>query len=384
MLTLTTLYDGMPCDRIECAVRAWHQSAFRLARAMTRSGVPTRVVVTTRCALSGIRTRPPPDELKDAIARLCHRRRGEGEFATVDSMYWVSLWKVAIFAIPTRWTAFFDVDTDLLPPGSSPRLAAMDWKRALRTLDQDDARVFTRADGASPLNAGFILAKRTPGLYAEALKLLQRVEWNDTHGWDLVGPPRRSFPARDPAWRVNRGRLQALKDDTWLGWHGGADQGFLYYYLRVATRQGAELGLLRQPARKYAFWHYLGQCKPYDCAFRACERMSQRRRNDVVILANVATYVLTASHDPICARVWRGAQEQLARCAYDAAISVLPESKPVFDLLRVPNATRPQLRRLLRNASVMQRIRPAQIAPFSEDVFGGRSADPPPGSVVDA
>lgn len=384
MLTIATLYDGMPCHRVECTVRAWHRSASRLARAMSRGGTATRILVVTRCPLAGIQTRPPPDELKRAIARLRDRRRGEGAVATIDSMYWLQFWKLAIFDVTTRWTAFFDIDTDVLPPNSSPRLAAMHWRRALRKLDQDDARVFTRADGASPLNGGFILAKRTPRLYEEALELLDRVKWNDTHGWGLVGPPRRSFPKYDPAWRVNRGRLQSLKDDTWLGWGGGADQGFLYYYLRVVTRQGAELGLLRQPNRDYAFWHYVGQCKPYDCAFRACERMSQRRRNDVVILANVAAYVLTAAHEPICAEVWRGAQRQLARCAYDSAISLLPESRPVFEMLRVPNASRAQLRRVLRNSSVVRHIRPAQIAPFSEDIFGGRSAEPPPESVVDA
>ena len=381
-LALTTLYVAHERARVECVLRTWYDQAATLSRAITQAGMTTEVIVITNHQIEDLNTTSIPSELMETIDEARTVRRGEGAEASRHSMYWTTLCKLAIFALANEWVAFFDVDTELAPPFEDMYAAGASWVHALLALNRDRARVFTRSDGASPINAGCVLVKRTPGMYHRALKLLRETPWNDTHGWGLRGGPRIAFQPYDAAWRVNKGRLLALRENTWLGWHGGADQGFLYYMLRMLSSDGTELSLLRAPNLSYSFWHYVGQCKPFDCAFTDCSRASQHKVSDARVITNTIAYItraiVTSTHTR-CRLMWYSALSQKATCNYERVMRHLPETRPLYtSLKRYTKRYRAfvHIERAVHNETLMSRVRPEVVHLFSGDAFGGLASRP--------
>jgi hypothetical protein len=198
-----------------------------------------------------------------------------------------------------------DLDVDMMPLENDPARVAARWRDALPLFLSDRIRVDGReppeagvhvianSDHASPINTGSMILKPSGFLYRSGLRALERCELNKTHGWDLIGRPRRiiagtsggtaqgrdalwipryfsvsagglttQLPAKDPRLLADEKRprgqprffqdrwharpyfqvlnnTEAFKRDDFGFVAGGEDQGFFWYMLFLKHGVGA-------------------------------------------------------------------------------------------------------------------------------------------------
>ena len=147
------------------------------------------------------------------------------------------------------------------PPPSSSSLSS--WPELI-----------AHADSMSPVNGGLLIVRPSMSRYESGLRVLRRCRFNETHGWDLLGPPR----ALETAFRFADGapvsevgadigdppmRSDAYRRNDWRFVGADSDQGFLFHVYR---RRRA---FFRWRPNTHRAIHWRGEPKPWALAFDA-------------------------------------------------------------------------------------------------------------------
>jgi len=133
--------------------------------------------------------------------------------------------------VAARWLATWQA---AVPPSGHPRL-------------------YGAADNWSPFNGGlWTLAHPSRALYELGLALLECTSWNATHGFNLMGRPRKLsnayprvrqmlVPSTQLHVKDTRRKTRAYGENTWDFYASEYDQGFYFYLFFVATDIGRHL-----------------------------------------------------------------------------------------------------------------------------------------------
>ena len=134
--------------------------------------------------------------------------------------------------------------------------------------------LIAHADSMSPVNGGLFIVRPSMSRYESGLRVLRRCSFNETHGWDLRGPPR----ALETAFRFADGtsvpevsadigdpplRSDAYRRNDWRFVGADSDQGFLFHVYR---RRRA---FFRWRPNTHRAIHWRGEPKPWALAFDA-------------------------------------------------------------------------------------------------------------------
>ena len=170
-----------------------------------------------------------------------------------------------------------DNDVDMMPVELVPELVAERWLTMVPTLlrarrehqvdgqrkgapgQRPGLRLLGMPDHATPLNGGLLLLRPSATIFADGMRVLRRCRFNQSHGWELVGPPRavrargRYFSPRqggstysrplsrkvDGFWITPQADIMAYKDNNWRFVAADSDQGFIWYMLFIRHDLGA-------------------------------------------------------------------------------------------------------------------------------------------------
>ena len=131
-----------------------------------------------------------------------------------------------------RLILFSDLDVQLLRPEQPLSRIAQRWRETWQLVVPAHGRtqIDVGKDAMSPVNSGiWTLAWPRRGIYERGLAVLERANWNATHGFDLVGRPKQIYARADGALRARMFNTWMLKRDSWSVNFGDCDQGFIFY-----------------------------------------------------------------------------------------------------------------------------------------------------------
>ena len=288
----SSLFDGQPCGASRCLVLHWLMQVVDLATAIGRHlAQPTSVHMLATCLrpsmgplltrLGGapVRVLSPAPKLAAAMRgmRQQHERTqccpGWKSQKTLTLLKWQ-----AVSLTSAKLVVLLDLDVEVLPyriaRGEAYVAAvAADWAAVVSCALRGSAQLLGWPDHDAPFNAAMALIRPSRAMYDEGVRVLQRAQFNGSHGWDGVGPPSRALPASDAAWNLLPGKLGMLSRDDWRFVHASLDQGFFFYMFRVRQALGGEAGgdlRLTQCARRGGgaaqLHHYVSGIKPQACA----------------------------------------------------------------------------------------------------------------------
>ena len=287
----SSLLDGQPCGAVRCLVLHWLLQVQALATAIGRQlAQPTSVHMLATCLrpsmgpllsqLGGapVRVLSPAPELAAALQGL--RRLQEGTQCcpgwTSEKALTLLKWQ-AVSLTGARLVVLLDLDVEVLPyriaRGEAYVAAvAADWVAVILCSLRGSAQLLGWPDHDAPFNAAMALIRPSRAMYDEGVRVLQRAQFNGSHGWDGVGPPSLALPASDAAWHLLPGKLGMLNRDDWRFVHASLDQGFFFYMFRVRRVLGGEAGgdlRLTRCARRGGgaaqLHHYVTGSKPQTC-----------------------------------------------------------------------------------------------------------------------
>ena len=242
--------------QLACALVQWCQNARRLKALLVDRYEVRLVVLTTmdpvaavpasddgsgHCqGLEVVRVAPP---LAKAAAR-CGAGRPLGFTLNKFAAFGLLDYDVVLFA---------DLDLELLPLSEyDERKAGPMWQRGIgRFLRDKRVSLLSVPDVSSPFNAGQWLARPDAELFERGIDVLRRCQFNETHGWDLLGMrAARQAPVlkvgRNHGRNVHSSTLQAgnslIRGHLRNGWRfvcANADQGFIFAVLFIMEKRGA-------------------------------------------------------------------------------------------------------------------------------------------------
>ena len=220
-----------------------------------------RDTVREDCTDSGgnLQIHTPAEDLKDAVdafvqrggCRETDKLQGKGKPVPRSRLMDVivpsaapMLFKWHFFSlVEYSLVLFADLDVQLLRPEQPLGYVAGRWRRGWsRAVPPDGSTRFLGVgDNLVPLNAGlWTIGHPSVALYEDGLRQLRRVPFNSSHGFGLLGPPRRLKSDRATAWLKPfvQKRLMQIKDSWWPPAvpFGDCDQGFLFYMVHVRSK----------------------------------------------------------------------------------------------------------------------------------------------------
>ena len=137
---------------------------------------------------------------------------------------------------------YADLDVELLRPEQSPCVVGERWRSTFHVAAPPSRtpRVLSDKDMESPFNGGlWTLAWPSTALYERGLALMNRVQWNESDGFDHAGSPRELYRSRGELhWRMSETRM--LRSNTWDFSMGDCDQAFLFHTLHLTSPAGAD------------------------------------------------------------------------------------------------------------------------------------------------
>lgn len=171
---------------------------------------------------AGARIVPVSTALVSAVASHLQRRSAQltaaGRRTTGLNRLGITLYKWMVFSLVDFDAVLFaDIDVDVFPSGLLAEHVREAWKHALPLLMEQAASETTRLvaspDGYSLIHAGVLLAlpPRDTRLFDEGVAVLH-APFNETHGWNVSGPPHQCFLAAAQA--TARGSTTASSTTT--------------------------------------------------------------------------------------------------------------------------------------------------------------------------
>jgi len=88
------------------------------------------------------------------------------------------------------FVVFADVDLDLLPDGDLDATATRWSQMAPAVLRSKWPEFVANADSMAPVNGAVFIVRPSEATFSLGLRVLRRCQFNASHGWDWVGPPR--------------------------------------------------------------------------------------------------------------------------------------------------------------------------------------------------
>ena len=187
------------------------------------------------------------------------------------------------------WVVFADSDVMLMPVETEVHDVAARWARMAGGGAGGVApgvRFVSSGDHSAPVNAGLWIVRPSESDFREGLGVLRRCRFNDTHGWELAGPPRAlglrpihadgasvcggarggtcldvrrgpdlgDNPVGNDAYRQNK-----YGDGAFVG--ADIDQGFFWYVYYARLQAGA---YFRYHSNKHKAEHWYGSGKPWE------------------------------------------------------------------------------------------------------------------------
>jgi len=150
--------------------------------------------------------------LEAALTAMCRAARAGGGHPSWCSDWCNTLLKWSVFDLEATMVVFVDLDMEVLPRGLPHTAAAYspdesvtnEWVALLHCARRSTWAMLSLPDHSSPVNTAFLVVKPSRALYVEGVELLERAasgHYNQTHGWDLIGPPARAVPPTDDSLR---------------------------------------------------------------------------------------------------------------------------------------------------------------------------------------
>ena len=309
------------CHGVGCALIAWCASARRLVAALPPSWSVQLLAVVAASQPSALNPRrevrcrggvlsseteefdardcpelllvTPTPALVSAVEHYTRRRRAQllalGRRTAFFDRLASTLYKWECVRLAAEGDAllFTDLDVDILPTSLDAASVGREWAKELPPLiarSRDPLKplwMVGSADATSVLNAGVLLLMTPPGagrqLYQAGITVLHS-PFNDSHGWNLSGPPAALF-AKVPLRRVDgsaaprfwgrAGEAPPSKRHSWDFVSADQESGLFVHMLLWRYRVGAYAAL----ARSHRLAHHMGlEGKPWAIALRADAR----------------------------------------------------------------------------------------------------------------
>ena len=272
-VAIATLWDGNP--DYSCAVLPWCQHARKFASLvgnaelllLLASDGATRAAAAQATLLSdcpGIRVHTPDPRLKSTVHAFARRgmcrdlRHGPDRarnFVRVAPLPMMFKWWVASLD-QYQLIVFADLDVQLLRSEQPLDAIVERWKAGWTEVVPPDgsARVLGSPDSQSPFNAGlWTLGNPSATLYETGLHQMRTAPFNGTHGFGLLGSPRKLVRER-PYLFASLHPTRAWKRDLWSNTglpFMDCDQGFLYFVFYLLLGIGRQAG---QQLRSASGW----------------------------------------------------------------------------------------------------------------------------------
>jgi len=131
-----------------------------------------------------------------------------------------------------RLVLFADLDVQLLRPEQPLSGVIERWRSTWHSVvpAHGRPRFDVDKDGTSPINSGlWTLAWPQRAIYDRGLAVLERANWNVTHGFDLVGRPKKIYVKASGTLRARMFNTKMLQVNSWGVPFADCDQGFLVY-----------------------------------------------------------------------------------------------------------------------------------------------------------